>query len=170
MDRAPSVHDSVRDAYEVLEVRVDASQVVIQAAFRALAALYHPDAWSEQRIAGPCMTAFAGPLNRRRRPWSSRRHLGQRPAREYSTSAATTAGASRTSRGMTPITCCGYAVIPPASGTGRKLTQCYRRHSIGHRTVGSRGTAELVSPCLIKVGAVIADGSLRLAAIPPELK
>lgn len=44
MDRAPSAHDSVRDAYEVLEVRVDASQVVIQAAFRALAALYHPDA------------------------------------------------------------------------------------------------------------------------------
>ena len=32
-----------RDAYEVLQVRPDASQVVIRAAFRALAALYHPD-------------------------------------------------------------------------------------------------------------------------------
>lgn len=36
-------HPSVRDAYEVLQVRPDASQVVIQAAFRALAAVYHPD-------------------------------------------------------------------------------------------------------------------------------
>jgi curved DNA-binding protein CbpA len=33
-----------RDAYEVLEVRPDASQVVITAAFRALAAVHHPDA------------------------------------------------------------------------------------------------------------------------------
>ena len=33
-----------RDAYEVLEVRPDASQVVINAAFRALAAVHHPDA------------------------------------------------------------------------------------------------------------------------------
>ena len=33
-----------RDAYEVLQVRPDAGQVVIRAAFRALAALYHPDA------------------------------------------------------------------------------------------------------------------------------
>jgi curved DNA-binding protein CbpA len=32
-----------RDAYEVLQVRPDASQVVINAAFRALAALHHPD-------------------------------------------------------------------------------------------------------------------------------
>ena len=32
-----------RDAYEVLQVRPDASQVVIRAAFRALAAQYHPD-------------------------------------------------------------------------------------------------------------------------------
>jgi DnaJ-class molecular chaperone len=32
-----------RDAYEVLQVRADASQVVIRAAFRALAAEYHPD-------------------------------------------------------------------------------------------------------------------------------
>ena len=32
-----------RDAYEVLQVRPDASQVVIRAAFRALAALYPPD-------------------------------------------------------------------------------------------------------------------------------
>jgi len=35
---------SGRDAYEVLEVRPDASQVVINAAFRALAAVHHPDA------------------------------------------------------------------------------------------------------------------------------
>ena len=35
---------SARDAYEVLEVRPDASQVVINAAFRALAAVHHPDA------------------------------------------------------------------------------------------------------------------------------
>lgn len=34
----------VRDAYEVLQVRSDASQIVVQAAFRALAAAYHPDA------------------------------------------------------------------------------------------------------------------------------
>jgi curved DNA-binding protein CbpA len=33
-----------RDAYEVLQVRPDASMVVVQAAFRALASLYHPDA------------------------------------------------------------------------------------------------------------------------------
>jgi curved DNA-binding protein CbpA len=33
-----------RDAYEVLEVRPDASQTVINAAFRALAAVHHPDA------------------------------------------------------------------------------------------------------------------------------
>ena len=32
-----------RDAYEVLQVRPDASLVVIRAAFRALAALHHPD-------------------------------------------------------------------------------------------------------------------------------
>jgi curved DNA-binding protein CbpA len=32
-----------RDAYEVLQIRPDASQIVIRAAFRALAALYHPD-------------------------------------------------------------------------------------------------------------------------------
>jgi curved DNA-binding protein CbpA len=36
--------DSHRDAYEVLEIRSDASHVVVQAAFRALAAVYHPDA------------------------------------------------------------------------------------------------------------------------------
>lgn len=35
---------SARDAYEVLEVRPDASQVVITAAFRALAGIHHPDA------------------------------------------------------------------------------------------------------------------------------
>lgn len=35
---------NARDAYEVLEVRPDASQVVINAAFRALAAVHHPDA------------------------------------------------------------------------------------------------------------------------------
>lgn len=33
-----------RDAYQVLNVRQDAHEVVIRAAFRALAALYHPDA------------------------------------------------------------------------------------------------------------------------------
>jgi curved DNA-binding protein CbpA len=33
-----------RDAYEVLEVRPDASQTVVNAAFRALAAVHHPDA------------------------------------------------------------------------------------------------------------------------------
>jgi curved DNA-binding protein CbpA len=32
-----------RDAYEVLHVTFDAPQVVIQAAYRALASLYHPD-------------------------------------------------------------------------------------------------------------------------------
>ena len=33
-----------RDAYHVLHVRPDAHEVVIRAAYRALAALYHPDA------------------------------------------------------------------------------------------------------------------------------
>ncbi len=33
-----------RDAYEVLEIRPECSQVVVTAAYRALAALYHPDA------------------------------------------------------------------------------------------------------------------------------
>ena len=33
----------LRDAYEVLQVRPDADKVVIQAAFRALAAIRHPD-------------------------------------------------------------------------------------------------------------------------------
>jgi curved DNA-binding protein CbpA len=33
-----------RDAYQVLNVRQDAHEVVVRAAFRALAALYHPDA------------------------------------------------------------------------------------------------------------------------------
>lgn len=32
-----------RDAYEILNVRRDAHEVVIRAAYRALAALYHPD-------------------------------------------------------------------------------------------------------------------------------
>lgn len=32
-----------RDAYDVLQVKPDSHQTVIQAAFRALAALYHPD-------------------------------------------------------------------------------------------------------------------------------
>ena len=44
-----------RDAYEILQVRPDASQVVIRAAFRALAAQYHPDsdgsAGSDRRMA-----------------------------------------------------------------------------------------------------------------------
>ena len=44
-----------RDAYEVLQVRPDASQVVIRAAFRALAAQHHPDsdgaAGSNRRMA-----------------------------------------------------------------------------------------------------------------------
>jgi curved DNA-binding protein CbpA len=44
-----------RDAYEVLQVRPDASQIVIRAAFRALAAQYHPDsdesAGSDRRMA-----------------------------------------------------------------------------------------------------------------------
>lgn len=33
-----------RDAYEILEIRPECSQVVVTAAYRALAALYHPDA------------------------------------------------------------------------------------------------------------------------------
>lgn len=35
---------SGRDAYEVLQVRPDAHQAVLQAAYRALASIYHPDA------------------------------------------------------------------------------------------------------------------------------
>jgi DnaJ-class molecular chaperone len=44
-----------RDAYEILQVRPDASQVVVRAAFRALAAEHHPDsdgsAGSNRRMA-----------------------------------------------------------------------------------------------------------------------
>lgn len=44
MREGTSSKASARDAYEVLEVRSDASQTVINAAFRALAAVHHPDA------------------------------------------------------------------------------------------------------------------------------
>jgi len=37
------VDQGQRSAYEILEVRDDASQIVIDAAYRALASLYHPD-------------------------------------------------------------------------------------------------------------------------------
>jgi curved DNA-binding protein CbpA len=54
MAQQPSARPS-RDAYEVLQVRPDASQVVVRAAFRALAAQYHPDsdesAGSNRRMA-----------------------------------------------------------------------------------------------------------------------
>lgn len=40
----PGIRLTSRDAYEVLQVRPDASPVVVQAAFRALASLQHPDA------------------------------------------------------------------------------------------------------------------------------
>ena len=47
--------DDRRTAYEVLEVRDNASQAVVDAAFRALAAVYHPDkngsAGAERRMA-----------------------------------------------------------------------------------------------------------------------
>ena len=47
--------DDRRTAYEVLEVRDSASQAVVDAAFRALAAVYHPDkngsAGAERRMA-----------------------------------------------------------------------------------------------------------------------
>ncbi len=41
-----------RDTYEVLHVRPDAHQLVIRAAYRALAGLYHPDLNSENAV-GP---------------------------------------------------------------------------------------------------------------------
>ena len=41
-----------RDTYEVLQVRSDAHQLVIRAAYRALAGLYHPDLDSENTV-GP---------------------------------------------------------------------------------------------------------------------
>jgi curved DNA-binding protein CbpA len=44
MTNESSTRADGRDAYEVLEVRADASQIVIQAAFRALASVFHPDA------------------------------------------------------------------------------------------------------------------------------
>lgn len=47
-----------RDAYEVLQVRPDAHHLVIQAAFRALAALRHPDS-----DASPHATARMAELN-----------------------------------------------------------------------------------------------------------
>jgi curved DNA-binding protein CbpA len=39
----PMARPDQRTAYEVLEVREDASQIVIEAAFRALAGQFHPD-------------------------------------------------------------------------------------------------------------------------------
>ena len=44
MTEGSSSRAHARDAYEVLEVRHDASQVVVTAAYRALAAVHHPDA------------------------------------------------------------------------------------------------------------------------------
>lgn len=41
-----------RDTYEVLQVRPDAHQLVVRAAYRALAGLYHPDLNSENTV-GP---------------------------------------------------------------------------------------------------------------------
>ena len=41
----------MRDAYEVLQVRPDAHELVIRAAYRALAALYHPDSNSKNAVA-----------------------------------------------------------------------------------------------------------------------
>ena len=41
-----------RDIYEVLQVRPDAHQLVVRAAYRALAGLYHPDLNSESTV-GP---------------------------------------------------------------------------------------------------------------------
>ena len=41
-----------RDTYEVLQVRPEAHQLVIRAAYRALAGLYHPDLDSENTV-GP---------------------------------------------------------------------------------------------------------------------
>jgi len=41
-----------RDIYEVLQVRSDAHQLVVRAAYRALAGLYHPDLNSENSV-GP---------------------------------------------------------------------------------------------------------------------
>lgn len=43
-ERPPMTDDTKRSAYVVLQVRDDAEEVVIRAAFRALASRYHPDA------------------------------------------------------------------------------------------------------------------------------
>jgi len=51
-----------RDAYEVLNVRRDAHQVVVRAAYRALAGLYHPDSNSSahaDRLMSELNTAYA---------------------------------------------------------------------------------------------------------------
>ena len=53
--KSPSrAHDGpvTRDTYEVLQVRSDAHQLVIRAAYRALAGLYHPDLDSRNTV-GP---------------------------------------------------------------------------------------------------------------------
>ena len=56
---------SERDAYPVLQVQPDAEQLVVQAAYRALARRYHPDGEAPQpddagRHCRPCPDACCG--------------------------------------------------------------------------------------------------------------
>jgi curved DNA-binding protein CbpA len=66
-----------RDAYEVLQVNPRAHEVVIRAAYRALAALYHPDrdgSQASQRLMAELNAAFALVRTNERREVYDRLH------------------------------------------------------------------------------------------------
>jgi curved DNA-binding protein CbpA len=120
-----------RDAYEVLQVQPKAHAVVVHAAYRALAAIYHPDhdgSNASNRKMAELNDAYAKVRTPERRELydrvasgepgrqspSSRHTLAlaqtrprRRTAAEYSISVATRAGAFCRSLARTPTTCAG---------------------------------------------------------------
>lgn len=97
-----SLADGRRTAYEVLQVRDEADQVVVQAAYRVLAAKYHPDyntAPGAERRMAELNDAYASirsaerraVYDKTRRPIEATR--AQAPGRGQATSPPTAAGA-----------------------------------------------------------------------------
>lgn len=160
-----------RDAYEVLNVRCDAHQVVVRAAYRALAGLYHPDsngAADAARLMSELNTAYAELRTPERRdvydrigspaavtPPSAAPTAGPPAARKRSsdTSAAVdfgaiTAGRSPNWHSTIPITCAGSPVTHPASGIAARSPSILpppswllRSLRAGRAGVGSDGEA-----------------------------
>ena len=80
-----------RNAYEVLQVRADAHQTVIQAAYRALAGLYHPDTNHEveaERRMAELNAAYASIRSPDRREMYDRMLKAAAPTARHSRSAA----------------------------------------------------------------------------------